>query len=208
MVEFYDIDFSGDAPKASQQSVVQSGAMVSPNDLAAVGENQFYVTNDHMTHDQLGRFAEDYLLWPHADVLLYNGMGFRIATQRIAGPAGILARGSYLYLAAANERRVLVFNREDFTGNLDQADSLSLPARLDKLSADAQGNLIVAGETKPGSAQVFRVRLGPDGKPLSYDTIFSDDGHLLKGASSAVVSNGHLFIGSSKDSKILACDIK
>jgi hypothetical protein len=208
MVEFYSLDFSGDAPKASQQSVVQSGVMVSPNDLAAVGENQFYVSNDHVTHDRLGRFAEDYLLWPHADVLLYNGMGFRIATQRIAAPSGILARGSSLYVTAANERRLIAFAREDFTGNLDEAGSLSLPARLRHLTADAQGNLIVAGETRPGTAQVFRVRLGPDGKPLSYDTLFSDDGHLIKGANSAAVYNGHLFIGSAGDSKMLMCDIK
>ena len=48
----------------------------------------------------LGRFAEDYLLWPHADVLLYNGMGFRIAVQRIAFPNGILAQGGFLYVTA------------------------------------------------------------------------------------------------------------
>ncbi|HWC62285.1 MAG TPA: hypothetical protein VG501_01605 [Rhizomicrobium sp.] len=208
MVQFYGLDFSGEAPTASQESVVQSGAMVSPHDVAAVGENQFYVTNDHVTHDRLGRFAEDYLLWPHADVLLYNGMGFRIVTQRIAMPSGILARGAYLYLAAANERRVIALSREDFTGNLDEIGSLSIPARLNHLTADAQGDLIVAGETRPGSAQVFRVRLGPDGKPLSYETIFSDDGHLLKGASSAAVHDGHLFIGSAEDSKMLECDFK
>ena len=208
MVEIYGVDFSGEAPRLSQQFVVQSGAMVSPNDLAAVGENQFYLTNDHVTKEAFGRFGEDYLLWPHADVLLYNGGGFRIAAQRIAMPNGILARGALLYVTATNERRVIAFSREDFTGNLTEAGSLSIPARLDNLSADAAGNLIVAGEAKPGIAQVFRVRVGPDGVPLSYETIFSDDGHLLKSASAAAVYGGHLFIGSAEDSKMLECDVK
>ena len=52
--------------------------------------DQFYVTNDHVTQTALGRFAEDYLLWPHADVLFFNGTGFRIAVQRIAFPNGVL----------------------------------------------------------------------------------------------------------------------
>jgi hypothetical protein len=208
MAEFYGLDFSAEVPKLSQQSVMQSGAMVSPNDLAAVGENQFYVTNDHVTHDVLGRFAEDYLLWPHADVLLYNGMSFRIATQRIAMPSGILARGPTLYLATASERRVIALTRQDFTGDLTEAGSLAIPARLAHMSADAQGNLIIAGETKPGSAQVFRVRVGTDGAPLAYETIFSDDSHSLKGASSAAIYNGHLFIGSADDNKMLMCDVK
>jgi hypothetical protein len=208
MVEFYSVDFSGELPKLRPQSVVQSGAMISPNDLAAVGQNQFYITNDHMTQSGLGRFGEDYMLWPHSDVLLYNGEGFRIATQRIAMPNGILARGTILYVTATNERRVIAFTRQDFTGDITETGSLSIPARLDNLSADAAGNLIVAGETRPGSAQVFRVRLGPDGVPLSYETIFSDDGHTLKGASSAAVYNGRLFIGSAYDSKMLMCNAK
>jgi hypothetical protein len=208
MVEIYSVDFSGNVPVLSQQSVVQSGAMVRPNDLAAVGQNQFYVTNDHVTREPLGRFAEDYLLWPHADVLLYNGMGFRIVTQRIAMPNGILAKGALLYVTATNERRVIAFNRQDFTGDITEAGSLSIPARLDNLSTDVAGNLIVAGEAKPGTAQIFRVHLGPDGVPVSYETLFSDDGHLLKSANSAGVYNGHLFIGSARDSKMLECDIK
>ena len=48
------------------------------------------------------------------------------------------------------------------------------------MSVDNQGNLIVAGQSKPGASQVFRVKLGPDGVPLSYQTVFSDDGHTLK----------------------------
>jgi len=32
----------------------------------AVAPDRFYVTNDHVTKTALGRFAEDYLLWPHA----------------------------------------------------------------------------------------------------------------------------------------------
>jgi arylesterase/paraoxonase len=208
MIEIYGVNFATGAPKLSQQSAIQSGVLVSPNDLAAIAPDRFYVTNDHITKTALGRFAEDYLLWPHADVMAYNGTGFRIATQRIALPNGVLAKGGFLYVTAMNERRLLAFSREDFFGDLTPIGGISLPARLDNISSDATGDLIVAGQGKPGSAQVFRVRLGPDGVPLSYETLFSDDGHRLNGASSAAIYGGHLFIGSARDSKMLDCDIK
>jgi arylesterase/paraoxonase len=207
MIEIYGVDFAAGTPKLSQQSAIQSGVLVSPNDLAAIAPDRFYVTNDHVSKTALGRFAEDYLLWPHADVLAYNGMGFRIAAQRIAFPNGVLARGGLLYVTAMNERQLLAFSRLDITGDLTPIGALSLPARLDNISMDAAGNLIVAGQGKPGSAQVFRVRLGPDGVPLNYETLFSDDGHRLDGASSAAVTGGHLFIGSARDSKMLECDM-
>ena len=48
-----------------------------------------------------GRFAEDYLLWPHADVLYFNGTSFRIAVQRMAFPNGVCVTpdGTHLYVA-------------------------------------------------------------------------------------------------------------
>jgi arylesterase/paraoxonase len=208
MIELYGVSFDGETPKLSQQTAIQSGSLVSPNDLAAIAPDRFYITNDHTTKGALGRFAEDYLLWPHADVLAYNGMGFRIAAQRIALPNGVLARGGYLWVTAMNERRLLAFSREDFTGDLTQIGVLSIPARLDSISMDTAGGLIVAGQGKPGWAQVFRVHLGSDGVPQSYETIFSDNGQKLNGASSAMLYGGHLYISSARDSKMLECDLK
>jgi arylesterase / paraoxonase len=208
LIEIYGVKFDGDNASLSQQVAIRDQGLVSPNDLAAIAPDHFYVTNDHATTSALGRFAEDYLLWPHADVLTFNGMGLRIAIQRIAAPSGILAKNGFLYVTARNERRLLAFSIQDFTGNLTEIGSLSMPARLRDISQDSAGNLIIAGQTKPGSAQVFRIKLGAGGIPQSYETIFSDDGYMLANASSAAIWNGHLFIGSSSDSKILDCDMK
>ena len=207
-IETYGVNFDGDTPALVQQSTVQSRNLVSPNALNAFAADHYYVSNDHVATGALGRFAEDYLLWRHADVLLSNGTALRIAAQRIAHPGGLLIRSGILYIAAANERRVIAMSIEDITGNLTQLGEIALPARLSNMSLDVSGNLIVAGQTRPGTAQIFQVKLGPDGVPKSYDTIFSDDGHLLKGASAAALWNGRLLISSADDSKMLDCDIK
>ena len=206
-IETYDVTFEGQTAKLAQHTAIQGGLLVSPHGLAAAAPDHFYLSNDRAMRGGPGRFAEDYLLWPHADVLAYNGQGFRIAAQRMAGPAGLLIKNGVLYVAVSNSREVQAFS-QDMMGYLTPLGALSLPARPDGLSLDDHGNLIVAGETKPGSSQVFRVVLDARGAPQSYQAIFSDDGHVLKGASAAIIAGGQLFIGASDDSKILACPMK
>jgi len=199
---------SPDGTTLSQRLMIQGGLLVSPTDLAALSADRFYVGNDHSGRNAWVRFAEDDLLLPHADVILFNGRGLRDAVQRVASAHGVLATpdGRFLYVAANSGRQLLAFSIENFTGNLTQLQSLSLPARLEKISMDDKGNLIVAGRTKPGSAQVFRIKLGADGVPMSYETLFSDDGHTLSAANAAIVQGGHLIVVG--DNKILDCAIK
>ena len=206
-IETYDVTFDGDTPKLVSHTAIQSGLLVSPNGLAAATPDHFYVSNERVSRSGPARFAEDYLLWPHADVLAYNGQGFRIAAQRLAGPAGLLVRDAILYVAVSNSRKIQAFS-QDMMGYLEPLGELSLPARPSSLSVDEHGNLIVAGQTRPGSSQVFRVILDAQGVPQDYQVIFSDDGGVLKGASAAVIAGGQLFIGSSSDSKVLACALK
>ena len=207
MIETFNVTYDGQTPKLSPQTAIQGGLLVSPNGLAAAAPDHFYVTNDRSTRGGPSRFAEDYLLWPHADVLAYNGMGFRIAAQRMTYPAGLLLKNGVLYAAVGNDRRVEAFT-QDMMGFLTPLGELSLPARPDKLSLDDHGNLIVAGQARPGSSQVYRVVLDARGVPQSYQTIFSDDGGVLRGASAAVIAAGQLFIAAADDSKMLACPFK
>jgi arylesterase/paraoxonase len=168
-------------------------------------------------------FAEDYLIWPHADLLYFNGTNFRISVQRMAFPNGVYVSpdGGHLYVTLTNERRVIGFSREPFFGSLTEIGSLSIPARLDNISADAQGRLIIAGHPsllrvnrfradpgKPSPSAVFRVTLDKSGVPQSYETIFADDGSLIGASSSAAMVGKRLLVGSVLDDKMLDCQVK
>jgi arylesterase/paraoxonase len=221
-VESFGLTYDNDAAKLTARSSVGGGLLLSPNDLAAVAADRFYVTNDHVTKTALGRFAEDYLLWPHADLLYFNGTSFRISVQQMGFPNGVLVTpdGSHVYVTMSNERRLIAFTREPFFGSLTEIGSLSLPARPDNISADAQGRLIIAGRpslmrdnafradpTKPSPSEVFRVSLDKSGVPQSYDTIFADDGGRIGAASSAAMVGDKLLIGSVLDNKLLECTV-
>jgi hypothetical protein len=222
-IETFAVSFADGTATLTSQSSIAGGLLVSPHDIFAISPNQFYVSNDHVTHTALGRFAEDYLLWPHADLLFFNGSGFRIAVQRIASPSGILVSPdlSHVYLASANERRLIAFSRNIFSGDLSEVGALSIPARLDKITRAANGDLIVAGQPsllkarafagdpgKPAPSSVFRVSLGPDGAPRDYRTIYANEGAEIGAAGSAALQDGHLFIGAGLDRKLLDCAIK
>ncbi|MES2293182.1 MAG: hypothetical protein V4527_07795 [Pseudomonadota bacterium] len=219
-IEIFGLSYENDAARLVAHSSIGGGLLVSPNDIFAVGPDRFYVTNDHVTKTALGRFAEDYLIWPHADLLYFNGTNFRISVQRMAFPNGVYVSpdGGHLYVTLTNERRVIGFSREPFFGSLTEIGSLSIPARLDNISADAQGRLIIAGHPsllrvnqyradagKPSPSAVFRVTLDSAGVPKSYETIFADKGGLIGASSSAAVVGKRLLIGSVLDDKMLDC---
>ena len=222
-VEILGLDYDNGAARLVAHSSIGGGLLVSPNDLAAVGPDRFYVSNDHVTKTPLGRFAEDYLVWPHANVLYFNGTNFRIPVQRMAFPNGLYVSpdGTHLYITVTGERRLIALSREPFFGNLTEIGSLSLPMRPDNISADAQGRLIIAGHpslirvnrfradaSKPSPSEVLRVTLDKSGVPTGYETIFADDGALIGASSAAAVVGKQLLIGSVLDSKLLICDMK
>jgi arylesterase / paraoxonase len=222
-IEIFGLSYENGAARLTPHSTIAGGLLVSPNDLFAVGPDRFYVTNDHVTKTALGRFAEDYLVWPHADLLYFNGSSFRISVQRIAFPNGVYVTpdGSHLYIAVTSERRLIAMSREPFFGNLTEIGSLSLPMRADNISADAQGRLIIAGHpslirvnrfradpAKPSPSVVVRVTLDKSGVPQGYETLFSNDGALIGASSSAAMSGKHLLIGSVLDSKMLDCQVQ
>ncbi len=221
-VESFGLTYDNGAAKLTARSSIGGGLLVSPNDLFAVAADRFYVTNDHVTKTALGRFAEDYLLWPHANLLFFNGTSFHVSAQPMAFPNGVFVTpdGDHLYVAVTNERRLIAFSREPFFGSLTEIGSLSRPARPDNISADAKGNLIIAARpnlmrdsqfradpTKPSPSEIFRVHLDKSGVPQSYDTLFADDGSRIGGASTAAVTGNTLVIGSVLDNKLLECSL-
>ncbi|HKD46183.1 MAG TPA: hypothetical protein VKB67_00690, partial [Rhizomicrobium sp.] len=146
-VEIFNLTYDDGTPKLSPRSSIAGGLLISPNGVAAIAPDRFYVTNDHATKNALGRFAEDYLLWPHANLLYFNGTSFRISVQQMAFPNGVFVTPdqSHVYVTLSNERRLIGFSREPFFGSLTEIGSLSFPARPANISQDAKGDLIVAG---------------------------------------------------------------
>jgi arylesterase/paraoxonase len=215
----FDVTMTDGEIRLREIGNIEGGELVSPNAIAAVDRERFYVTNDHTSRTHLGRMLDDWLILPRANVLYFDGAIFRVVAERLNAPAGAVLSpdGRFLYVSEAFNRRLDTYARHDFSGALDAMGTLAIPSNLDNLRFDDRGRLWVgshpklfamgaffADPAKPAPSQVFRVALS-DGVPQAATPVYSDLGQGIGGASVAAVLGQRLLIGSPLDAKILDC---
>lgn len=209
-IELYGIGFDPRGVRLNYQSSIQSGLARRGQGIAALGNDRFYLTANPTGSDVMA-WADRWLVLHRAYLLFYNGNIFRQAISGISDPSAVAvsADGQYIYVASRPERRLIAFSRNAFTGALTELDSVTLPLRPEQVSIDANNIVWVAGPARlpelSGASRVVRVFLGPDGKPQSQETVYAGDGIIA--ASGVAKAENRLFIGSFRDTKLLACDL-
>ncbi|MEJ0043935.1 MAG: SMP-30/gluconolactonase/LRE family protein [Rhizomicrobium sp.] len=198
---------------------VESRELSTPNAIAAVDRERFYVVNDHGSTTAFGRWLEDLLVLPRANLLYFDGTVFRVVAQHLAYPAGLALSpdGRYLYATEINARRIDTFARQPVSGALDQAGTLDIPSGVDNLRFDAKGGLWVGSHpkniamnafrsdpSKPAPSEIFKIALAND-IPQSATLVYADLGKQIGGSSVAAVSGDRMLIGSPLDNHILDC---
>ena len=220
-IEIFDVLVKDGVATLKERSAITSGLLVQPEGIAAVGPDRFYVSNSSTSVSAFGRFLETYALMPRANILYFDGNLFRVVTDDLSDAHGILISGdgAHLYVASKSGRVLYAFSRGPLSGQLSPEGSLSIDSGLDGIGSDARGGLLVAGTPRPfdeerygddprgrrAPSQVFDVALR-HGIPLSADALYTNKGEEISAAGTAAASaNGHVFIGSALDKKILDC---
>jgi arylesterase / paraoxonase len=204
------------------ESIQDETRMTSPNDLVAVGERSFYVTNDHYyARRGLGRTLEDYLQRAIAYVNYFDGTSFTTVAEGIAYPNGIafLPHQSHIIVAATTGRKVLVYDRDPVSGTLSLKQEIKTDTGVDNIEVDNQGSLWIgchpqllkfaghaadAGKFSP--SQVLKLTRNTSGDYTASE-IFLNDGTSYSGSSVAAVYNNTLLIGSVFEKSILICSL-
>jgi arylesterase/paraoxonase len=214
-IEIYELDGSG----LSLRQTVSDPMLVSPNDLAAVGPRQFYVTNDHRRVSGLGMLIEDYGRLRNANVVFFDGTRFSEALSGIGCPNGInLSRdGRTLYLAATTERTLYAFDRDPETNRLILIEKVDLRTGVDNIELDRDGGLWVAGHPKMlqfvkhaedpsvlSPSQILHLTPRPDGG-FAIVEVYLNDGREISAASVAAVFGRRMLVGSVFEPIILDC---
>ena len=207
----YGVDYDGGSARLSYQSTTQGGLAKRGQGIVAMGNGRFYLSANPVSSDLMA-WADRWFLLGRAHLLFFNGTIFMDEVAGISDPSGVAASadGHYLYVLSRNERRVIAFRREIFTGTLTELDSLSLPMRPERISVDANNVLWVAGVDRipalGGGSRVVRAFLGADGVPQSQETVYAGD--AVEGATAAVKAENRLFIGSATGDTLLDCEVK
>jgi arylesterase/paraoxonase len=220
-INIFTVKIADGVAKLSEIGDVESDKLISPNDLVAVGKEQFYVTNDHGSRTPLGVTLENYLMLPRADVLYFDGNVFKEVANGLvfANGINISPDGNRLYVAETTPHTVQTYTRDLFSGKLTPDVTFTLPAGPDNIDVDEKGDLWVAAHpklfgvvayhsdpSKPSPSQIFRMPV-KNGEPQEAQRIYTNLGEQIGAASVGAAQNGHLFIGSIFDPKILDCTL-
>jgi len=214
-VEIFDVTGEG----LAHRRTVSGEGLVSPNDVVAVGPDAFYVTNDHGHPTGFMRALEDYLRLKQSTVYYFDGASFTQSLAGIGGANGINTSpdGKTLYLSAASENIVYVYDRSEETAALTQKAAIAMEGYPDNIEILNDGSLLVAVHSKIfqllahfddnealSPSHIVRITAGEDGSHRT-ETVYLDDGTAISGASVAAAFQGRMIIGPIFEPKFLDC---
>lgn len=198
---------------------VTSPLLVSPNDVVAVGPEDFYLTNDHGTLSATGKMIDDVLLLAHGNVVHYDGKDMRIAAEGLLFPNGInvSADGRHVYVASSLGMALHIYDRDLVNDALKAVDYARLGTGVDNIDVQPDGSLLIAAHpqilalrahaadpAKLSPSQVIRVVPGAEGGGAAA-TIYLNFGEEISGASVAAGYKDMMLVGNIFDPVILAC---
>ncbi len=215
-VEIFDV---GDDAQLTHRRTFSDPLLITPNDVAPVGPDAFYATNDHGTGDPSGRMVEDYLRLGRAHIVFCDASGCRRlpGTYEYANGIQISADGTEVYLAAPTMRTIFVFDRDVATNDLTLRAEVFVGTGPDNINIDAQGNLWVGAHPKlltltnhladgEGTSPSQVLRLAPDGQGgFTVDEVLLSDGSDLGASTAAVRLGDRLLVGGVFGPGFLDC---
>lgn len=202
------------------ESIVDPDRMTSPNDVAAVGERSFYVTNDHYYPlPGPARTLEDYLQRAISYVNYYDGKTFRTVAEGIAYANGVNLSpdGGTVYVAATTGRKLLTYARNPDDGSLQLTEETGLETGVDNIEVDARGDLWIGchpqllrfvahakDSAEKSPSQILHLRANPQGG-YAVTEMFLNDGREYSGSTVAVPFRGRWIVGSVFEPSLLIC---
>lgn len=131
-------------------SKYSSTDFVSPNDILAISENQFLVTNDHDNRSKWKVMFSDFLRIPTGNVVFYDGKISKIVSEKLTYPNGIALskNGETVFVASTLEKGIYVFSPQTQTNQLNTIKFFSTLYPPDNIEINQEGNLIVGCHPK------------------------------------------------------------
>jgi len=192
--------------------------LISPNDLVAVGAEQFYITNDHKYRTGIMRVLEDYLSLKLSSVAYFDGETSKQVLSGIGYANGInvSSDGSTLYLSALTERSLNIYQRDPANNELTLQQTVDSGTGVDNIELDENGDIWIGAHpqllkfvghakdsTKLAPSQVLKVSVA-DGS-YKVEEVLLDSGSQLSASSVGAVQGNRMLVGAVFDAKILDC---
>ena len=188
----------------------------SPNDIAAVGPRQFYLTNDQGYLDGIGMRLEQIFGWANSDVVYFDGQVASVVLNGLTFANGIQfdAQTDRLFITQTRADSLRIYRRAPDDGSLTLTQDVEVGRGPDNIDIDERGDIwiaahpnmvkLIAHASSPQALSPSRVvRLGADGTGL--EDVYVGSGEELSAVSVAAVHNGEMLLGTVFESKLLRC---
>jgi len=194
-------------------------AVISPNDLVAVGPRQVYVVNDKGAEGTLDKMQEQLFGKGYSKLVYFDGDEGRIVLDDVASGGGINVSpdGSKIYIAQTGGMNVRVLERNPLDGSLTDQQLIELESAPDNIDIAADGNLTVATHAdlmaliqhfisgQPAPSQVFAIDKNTDGD-YAVEQIYLNTGEEISAGSVGATFGNQLLIGSITSRQVLICE--
>ncbi|MEM7359384.1 MAG: hypothetical protein AAF431_09815 [Pseudomonadota bacterium] len=194
--------------------------LVSPNDIKAISDDQFFATND-LGSPQTSVMAniERYLGLSRSSVSYFDGEQGSFLLKGIKSANGITlsADQETLYVGEAIGRSVLRYKRGETLRDWEFFDKSPMGTAVDNLEWSDDGKLLAGAH--PKLFDFVRHARNPDhnspshvisidlhSSPMKPHTLYLQDGEELSGSSVATMLNGEMLIGSVFEDHFLRCN--
>ena len=194
--------------------------MISPNDIVAVGPEQFYVSNDHGFVTGIMRTLEDYLMLPLSNVLYFDGEQTQEVASGLAYANGmnVDASGTRIYVAGVTSLSLYVYERDLKSNALTLIEKINTGTGVDNIELDEKGDLWIGAHPQllkfvahskqsenRSASQVIKIKAS-DGS-FDMETVYQNNGDPISGSSVAAVKGQRMLIGSVFDPIMLDCTL-
>ncbi|HEY4545299.1 MAG TPA: SMP-30/gluconolactonase/LRE family protein [Pedomonas sp.] len=204
---------------------ISSSSFTSPNDIAAVSAEQFYLTNDPFDLPTMERTL-NYLGVSTGTVVYYDGGIARPVVENLRFANGISRSpdGQWLLVAESLGRSVTVYQRNPFNGQLVRRSEIAVPMAADNMIVHPDGTTVVAGHPRPLAflsytkapqdrrAPSMVMQLDPQQLPFpaprrrTLPLPYVNDGNQFSAASVGFIDQqSRLFVGSVYERGVLMC---
>ncbi len=172
-----------------------STEFVSPNDILAVSENQFFLTNDHGSRTKWKVVFSDFLRIPSGNVVFYDGNKAKVVSEKLVYPNGIALSqdGRKVYVASTLDKGINVFEPQTQTNVLEPVDFFSTTYPPDNIEINKAGNLLIGCHPKLFAFMAHR----NDASKISPSAVIEINKDNFKDQKTLYLNNGQAISGSS-----------
>jgi hypothetical protein len=192
-----------------------SNLIVSPNDVTALPDGSFYVTNDSRHTRGIGLLFEK-LFQTRASKIIYKSPdnNFSVAAKRLSYANGIAFRNNNVWIACTFKKDLVEYTRND-NGSLNKVRNLPGIKGMDNISLFGNSLIIAShadfkkflkhikssADTSPGVVSIVNLANN------SIEHIYANNGSAISANSVALIHNNTLYIGQVFDGFILKVNL-